>query len=197
MLRLFLCVFWPFVCLLWRNVCLDFLPIFWCSCLIFCILSYRRCLYILEINILSISSFVNIFSHSSLFFHLFRVSFSVQTFFFGGGVETHLQHMAVPVLGVELELQLLAYVPAQQHGIWAVSVTFTIAHNIRSLTYWPKPEIKPASSWILVWFLTHWGMVGTPAVQKLLSLVRSHLFNFVFIVVTLEGGSENILLWFM
>ena len=71
----------------------------------------------MEINILSISSFVNIFSHSSLFFHLFRVSFSVQTFFFGGGVETHLQHMAVPGLGVELELQLLAYVPAQQHGI--------------------------------------------------------------------------------
>ena len=35
------------------------------------------------------------------------------------------------------------------------------------------------------------------AVQKLLSLVRSHLFIFVFISITLEDGSEKILLRFM
>ena len=35
------------------------------------------------------------------------------------------------------------------------------------------------------------------AVQKLLSLIRSHLFIFVFISVTLGGGSKKILLWFM
>ena len=34
-------------------------------------------------------------------------------------------------------------------------------------------------------------------VQKLLSLIRSDLFIFVFIVITLGGGSEKILLWFM
>ena len=33
------------------------------------------------------------------------------------------------------------------------------------------------------------------AVQKLLSLIRSHLFTFVFIFVTLACGSEKILLW--
>ena len=33
------------------------------------------------------------------------------------------------------------------------------------------------------------------AVQNL--LIMSHLFIFVFIVVSLGGGSENILLWFM
>ena len=32
------------------------------------------------------------------------------------------------------------------------------------------------------------------AVQKLLSLIRSHLFIFVFIFITLGGGSEKILL---
>ena len=32
------------------------------------------------------------------------------------------------------------------------------------------------------------------AVQKLLSLIRSHLFTFVFISVTLDGGSVRILL---
>ena len=34
------------------------------------------------------------------------------------------------------------------------------------------------------------------SVQKLHSLIRSHLFAFVFIVITLGGGSEKILLWF-
>ena len=32
------------------------------------------------------------------------------------------------------------------------------------------------------------------AVQKLLSLIRSHLFTFVFISTTLGGGSERVLL---
>ena len=32
------------------------------------------------------------------------------------------------------------------------------------------------------------------AVQNLLSLIRSHLFTFVFISVTLGGGSQRILL---
>ena len=35
------------------------------------------------------------------------------------------------------------------------------------------------------------------AVQKLLSLIRSYLFTFVFISITLEGGSYWIFLWFM
>ena len=35
------------------------------------------------------------------------------------------------------------------------------------------------------------------AVQKLVSLIRSHLFMFVFIVNTLIGGSEKMLLSFM
>ena len=35
------------------------------------------------------------------------------------------------------------------------------------------------------------------AVQKLLRLIRSHLFIFVFIFITLGGGSEKILLRFM
>ena len=33
--------------------------------------------------------------------------------------------------------------------------------------------------------------------QKLLSFTKSHLFIFVFISVTLGGGSKKILLWFM
>jgi len=35
------------------------------------------------------------------------------------------------------------------------------------------------------------------AVQQLFSLIMSHLFIFVFTVITLRGGSEKMLLWFM
>ena len=35
------------------------------------------------------------------------------------------------------------------------------------------------------------------ALQKLLNFIRSHLFIFVFISITLGGGSKKILLWFM
>ena len=35
------------------------------------------------------------------------------------------------------------------------------------------------------------------AMQKLLSLINSHLFIFVFIYITLGCGSKKILLWFM
>jgi len=35
------------------------------------------------------------------------------------------------------------------------------------------------------------------ALQKLLSLIRSHLFIFVFIFITLGGGSKKLLLQFM
>ena len=35
------------------------------------------------------------------------------------------------------------------------------------------------------------------AVQKLLSIIRSHLFIFVIIYIILGGGSDRILLWFM
>ena len=43
----------------------------------------------------------------------------------------------------------------QPHGIRAMSVTYTTAHdNAGSLTHWARPGIEPMSSWILVGFVT-------------------------------------------
>ena len=43
----------------------------------------------------------------------------------------------------------------QQCQIWAISATYTAAHNnTRTLTHWARPGIKPGSSWILVGFVT-------------------------------------------
>ena len=116
-LSIFSCAFWPSVCLLSRNVYLNLPPIFWLGCLalllslLFLILSCMSCLHILEINLLSVTSFANIFSHS-------------------------------------------------------VGCLFIF---------------------LMVFF----------AVQKLLSLIRSHCFIFVFIFITLGGGSKKIFLWFI
>ena len=54
---------------------------FWIELFVFLILSFMSCLYILEINPLSVASFANIFSHSEgCLFVLFMVSFAVQNF---------------------------------------------------------------------------------------------------------------------
>ena len=84
---------------------------FWIGLFISLMLSCMSCLYILQINLLSVDSFANIFSHSE----------------------------------------------------GCLLVLFTVSF----------------------------------AVQKLLSFIRSHLFIFVFISITLGGGSKKIWLQFM
>ena len=43
----------------------------------------------------------------------------------------------------------------QECGIWAESVTYTkVDGNTRSLTHWARPGIEPASSWMLVRFVS-------------------------------------------
>ena len=52
---------------------------FWVGLFVFLILRFMSCLYILQINPLSVDSFANIFSHcKGCLFVLFMVSFAVQ-----------------------------------------------------------------------------------------------------------------------
>ena len=89
----------------------------------------------------------------------FKFSFSfIYLFIYLLFLGAHLWHMEVPRSGVKSELQLLAYTTATtmldlscvcdlHHSSWQRQ----IAHgNARSLIHWARPEIEPASSWILV-----------------------------------------------
>ena len=65
---------------------------------------------------------------------------------------------------------------AQQHPIRAVSVTYTTApRNAGSLTHWVRPGIQPASSWMLVGFVNHWAMTGTPHDFLIYGIAVEHL----------------------
>ena len=77
MVTIFLCIYWP-LCFLWRDV---YLGLFDLAIYFFLILNCINYLYILGLNILSVSSFAIIFSYSEGFlFILFMVSFAVEKF---------------------------------------------------------------------------------------------------------------------
>ena len=81
----------------------------------------------------------------------------------------HPWHMEVPRLGSNWSHSPCRPTPQpQQHRIWAMSATCTIAHsNTRSLTHWARPGIEPVSSWILVRFVTLWATRGTLGISFL------------------------------
>ena len=109
-------------------------------------------------------------------FNLFVLFFFT---FFLVFIGPHSQHMEVPRLGVEWELQLPPTPQPQQCQIWAMSMAYTTAHgNNGSLTLnqplvgrkgrrdgvlpwlsgdepdWARPGIESMSSWMLVRFVT-------------------------------------------
>ena len=69
----------------------------------------------------------------------------------------------------------------QQHQIWAASATYTTAHGkARSLTHWARPGIEPASSWILVGFITTepwWELLSGVSFVRALSSSMRALFS--------------------
>ena len=113
----------------------------------------------------------------------------------------HLQHMEVPRLGDELDLQLPAYTQPQQYRIWALPVTYTTTlGNAGSLTHWARPGIKPISTWILVGFVTCWATKGTPFMLYCYLQCLHSSFGILicaFNYFSLSRATYSALLWFL
>ena len=93
----------------------------------------------------------------------------VTNFFFFFFLGPHSQRMEVPRLGWNQSYSCRPIPQPQQCRIQAASVTYTIAHdNTRSLTHWARLRIKPVSSCMLIRFVNHWAMTGTPLVTVLI-----------------------------
>ena len=79
MLSIFSCAYWPFVYLLWRkNIIFRSPAHFLIEFFVFLLFSCMNYSYILEIKLLLVASFANVFSHSvGCLFILLKVTFAV------------------------------------------------------------------------------------------------------------------------
>ena len=74
----------------------------------------------------------------------------------------------------------------REHRIRAVSVTYTTAHgNTRSITHWVRPGIEPASSWILVGFIS-----AEP--QWELLICNFYIWPFLYLLKNVYSNSFNV-----
>ena len=64
---------------------------------------------------------------------------------------------------------------SHSHGNTRSTIYTAACSNAGSLTHWVRPEIKPASSWILVGFLTCWATMGTPRLIFMYVKLSVHL----------------------
>ena len=77
----------------------------------------------------------------------------------------------------------------QQSQIWAMSMTCTTVHsNAGSLTHWVRPGIKPASSWILVIFVSAEPLQELP--QRI--ILKIIYLEFVFKIREPEISNNNL-----
>ena len=96
---------------------------------------------------------------------IFFVSFYLSLLFFCllSFLGRHPWHVEVPRLGVEFELQLLAYTTAT--ATWDLSCVCDLHHSSWQgwiLSPLSEARIEPMSSWVLVRFVNCWATMGTP-----------------------------------
>ena len=107
--------------------------------------------------------------------HILLSKFEWWFFFF---LWLHLQHMEIPRLAVNLELQLQGLCCQAR----ATSSTYTAAcSNTGSLSHWVRPGIKHASSQIICWVLNPLSHKGNSLNEDLLALLRKFVWFFSFL----------------
>ena len=127
---------------------------------------YISCSLILFIRVLRFCSYSSCihfvrFIHNILFLGVLKKLLFLSFVF----LWPHPRHMEIFRLGVESELQLQACTTRSTQQCWirAMSETYTMAHGKAwSLTHWARPWLESVSLWILVRFVNHWAVTGTP-----------------------------------
>ena len=100
-------------------------------------------------------SFNLVFKQASLSLHLLYLLHNIYLFCLFVLLGPHSRHMEVPRLGVQWELQLLAYTTAIATLDPSRICTYTTAHGYaRSLTHRSRPRIEPTTSQFLVGFIS-------------------------------------------
>ena len=109
----------------------------------------------------------------------------------------HLWHIEGPRWGVKSELQLPAYTTATV--MWDPSRVCDLHYSSRQhqilnprILNPAKPGIEPASSWILVEFVTHWAITGTrDSLFKILLMVSKDLKTTIKILNRVNQASHD------
>ena len=116
------------------------------------------------------SGITGLYGNSGLYGFAFVFLFVV-LFWFVCFLGPHPQHMEVLRLGVKSELQVLAYTIATT--TWDPNYVCDLHCNARSLTHWVRPGIKPATSWLLVGFVS-----TVPQWELLFCFLRNRCYIF-------------------
>ena len=135
-----------------------------------------------------------VFSVLGLFFVVFVFLFFVFFCFLG----PHPQHMEVPRLGVESELQQLTFATATAIATWDPSSVYDLHHSsqqcwrLNSLSEGVRPGIEHSSSWILVRFViaeSQWELLE----QFVLRKVSHHYYYYVWQVLNTKHSINEVL----
>ena len=175
-------------------VCLVLWPIFLIGLFIFLVLSCKSCLYIFEINSLSISSFAIIFSNSEVcLFTLLIVSFIVQKFL--SWIRSHLFIFAFIsiTLGGESQRILLWFMSESVLSMFSSRSFIVSGLTFRSLIHFEfifVCGVRKCSSF--VFFTSDWPVFLAPFVKE---IVFSPLYIFAYFVKDKASIGVWIYLW--
>ena len=204
MLNIFSCVSQPFVCLLWRNVCLGLLTIFdWVVW--FFVMTWLSSLYILEIYPLSVALFAIIFSHSEGCLLILFIVLRAQPWLFIGMTDAEAK---APILWPPDVKNWLIWKDSDSGKDWGLEKKGMTEDKMVGWHHWldrHEFDLAPGvgdgqgglaccSLWChkesdMTEQLKWTELMVSYAVQNLLNLIRTLLFIFGFISITLDGGS--------
>ena len=160
MLNIFSCASWPSVCCrLWRNVYLFLLPMSWLGCLVFCCwVLWTVCIFC-KLSLVGLIICKYFLPFHWLSFHLFVVSFTIETHL--TLISSHLFLLWFDSWNLQKKFTCLHRVLVAACGSFLVAACRILSCSMQSHSFglWdlvPWPGIKPGPPALGAWCLSHW-----------------------------------------